>query len=220
VTIFSIDEVLKNGDVEKVKGFAKFRQGENSSLIITAKNSDRQRSYLLYLSWHADFTINNSTTISANLPHVNGYLHSVTLDLVNKTGSFFHSELISNISRSVSVPPRVINSTSIDMYDKHLLLRNCTGWRVSAMNLVMTLDPGKSATVKLDALSYRTDRGKTQLPITLQDSVICDAKVYVGEFFNLKNLPVGIVTWCIPIIAALYAYRLVRRVKIENINDK
>lgn len=220
VTIFSIDEVLKNSDVEKVKGFAKFRQGENSSLIITAKNSDRQRPYLLYLSWHADFTINSSTTISANLPHVNGYLRSVTLDLVNKTGSFFHSELISNISGSVSVPPRVINSTSIDMYDKHLLLRNCTGWRVSAMNLVMTLKPGKSATVKLDALSYRTDRGKTQLPITLQDSVICDTNVYVGEVFNLENLPVGIVTWCIPIIATLYAYRLVRRMKIENINDK
>jgi len=215
---FSIDEVLINGDVEEAKGIAEFFQGENSSTIITAKNSDPQRYYELYLSWPANFTINESTTISANLTHVNGYLHSVALDLVDEKGSFYHSELISNYSRSVSVWQRVINSTSKDMYGKNF--SDSFGREVSAMNLVMTLDPGKSATVKLDALSYCTDGGKTQLPIPLQDSVICDTKVYVGEFFNLKNLPVGIVTWCIPIIATLYAYRLVRRMKIENINDK
>jgi hypothetical protein len=217
---FSIDEVLINGDVEEAKGFAEFFQGENSSLIINATNSDPQRYYELYLSWPANFTINESTTISANLTHVNGYLHSVRLDLVNETGSFYHSELISNDSTSGRVWQPVINSTSIDMYDKNLTFSDCFGWRVSAMNLVMTLDHNKSATVKLDALSYCTDGGETQLPITLQDSVNCTAKVYVGEVFNLKNLPVGILTWCTPIIAALYAYRLVRRVKIENINDK
>jgi hypothetical protein len=219
VTNFSIDEVLKNGDVEKVKGFAKFRQGENSSLIITAKNSDRQRDYLLYLSWSASFTINNSTTISANLTHVNGYLHSVALDLVDGKDSFYQAELISNTSKSGNVWQRVIDSTSRDMFGKNF--SDFSGRGVSAMNLVMTLDHGKSATVKLDALSYYTrDGGKTQLPMTLQDSVICDTNVYVGEVFNLENLPVGIVTWCIPIIATLYAYRLVRRMKIENINDK
>jgi len=215
---FSIDEVLINGDVEEAKGIAEFFQGENSSTIITAKNSDPQRYYELYLSWPANFTINESTTISANLTHVNGYLHRVRLDLVDGKESFYHPELISNYSRSADVWQRVIDSTSIDMSGKNF--SDFFGRGVSAMNLVMTLDPGKSATVELDALSYRTDGGETQLPITLQDSVICDAKVYVGEFFNLKNLPVGIVTWCIPIIAALYAYRLVRRVKIENINDK
>jgi hypothetical protein len=214
---FSIDEVLINGDVEEAKGFAEFFQGENSSLIITAKNSDPQRYYQLYLSWPANFTINKSTTISANLTRVNGYLRSLRLDLVDDKGSFYHSELISN-SSSVSVRQIVINSTSTDMSGKNF--SDFFGRGVSAMNLVMTLDPNKSATVKLDALSYSTDGGKTQLPITLQDSVPCDAKVYVGESFNLKNLPVGILTWCTPIIAALYAYRLVRRVKIENINDK
>jgi hypothetical protein len=217
---FSIDEVLSNGDVEEAKGFAEFFQGENSSTIITAKNSDPQKDYQLYLSWPANFTINKSTTISANLTCMhacNGNFSSVALDLVNKTGSFYHSDL--NLSESGW--HTVINSTSNDTY--HTNFGNCSGWRVSAMNLVMTLDPGTSATVKLDALSYSTDGGKTSnpLPITLQDNFVnCTANVYVGEFFNLKNLPVGIVTWCIPIIAALYAYRLVRRVKIENINDK
>jgi len=217
VTNFSIDEVLTNGNVEKVKGFVEFHQ-ENSSLIIATENSDPQRYYQLYLSWPANFTINESTTISANLTHVNGYLQSVALDLVDEKGSFYRSELISNYSRGVSVWQRVIDSTSIGMSGKNF--SDFSGRGVSAMNLVMTLKPGKSATVKLDVLSYCTDGGKTQLPIALQDSVICDTKVYVGEFFNLKNLPVGIVTWCIPIIATLYAYRLVRRVKIENINDK
>jgi len=217
---FSIDEVLINGDVEEAPGFAEFFQGENSSLIINANatNSDPQKYYQLYLSWPANFTINKSTTISANLACVNGDLPSLRLDLVNETGSFYHFNLTSSLSKSVG--QTVIDSTSKDMYDKHLLLLNCSDWRVSAMNLVMTLDHGGSATVELDALSYSTDGGETQLPITLQDSVNCTAKVYVGEFFNLKNLPVGIVTWCIPIIAALYAYRLVRRMKIENINDK
>jgi hypothetical protein len=218
---FSIDEVLRNGDVEEAPGFAEFFQGENSSLIINATNSDPQKYYELYLSWRpANFTINDSTTISANLACVNGSLLSLRLDLVNETGSFYHYNLTSSLSTSVG--QTVIDSTSKDMYDKHLLLLNRSGWRVSAMNLVMTLNHTTSAKVELDALSYSTDGGKTSnpLPITLKNSPNCTATVYVGESFNLKNLPVGIVTWCIPIIAALYAYRLVRRVKIENINDK
>ena len=215
---FSIDEVLKiNGEVEEAPGFAEFFQGENSSsLVIKATNLDPYRPYLLYLSWHANFLINESTTMSANLTRVNGNFSSVTLDLVDEKGSSHGFELKSNIT---SVWQQVINSTSRDIFGKNF--SDFFGRGASAMNLVMTLDPGKSATVELDALSYCTDGGKPKpLPITLQDSVDCNATVYVGESFNLKNLPVGIVTWCIPIIAALYAYRLVRRMKIENINDK
>ena len=217
VTNFYIDEVLINGDVKKVKGFVKLHQ-ENFSLTITAKNPDEQRYYVLYLSWSVSFRISESTTIYATLTHLDGNLNNTVLDLVDEKGVFFDYELIPGYSRSGMVWEKVINASCMDAFGRYFT--DFFGKNVSDMSLVMTLKPSTSATVKLDVLSYSTNGRKTQLPITVQDSIICNAKVYLGEFFNLKNPPVGIITWSIPVIAALYAHYLVRRVKVEGINNK
>ena len=214
---FDIDEVLINGDVKRVEGFVEFHQ-ENSSLIITAKNPDEQRYYVLYLSWSVDFRTNESTRVYATLTHLDGNLNGTVLALVDERGVFFDYEVISGYSRSGMVWQRVITASSVDVFGRNF--GDLFGKNVTDINLVMTLDPGTSATVKLDVLEYSANGKKTQLPMTVQDSVICNAKVYLGEFFSLKNLPVGIITWSIPVIAALYAHYLVRRVKVEGIGDK
>lgn len=217
VTNFDIDEVLINGEVEKVEGFVEFRH-ENSSLIITAKNPDEQRYYVLYLSWSVNFRINESTRVYATLTHLDGNLNGTVLALVDERGVFFDYELIPERSRSGMVWEKAINASSVDAFGRNFT--DFFGKNVTDINLVMTLKPGTSATVKLDVLEYSANGEKTQLPTTVQDSVICNAKVYLGEFFNLKNLPVGIITWSIPVIAALYAYYLVRRVKVEGTGNK
>jgi hypothetical protein len=217
VANFSIDEVLINGDLKKAKGFVKLHQ-ENSSLTITAKNPDEQRYYALYLSWPVSFRISESTTIYTTLTHLDGNVNNTVLDLVDEKEVLFDYELIPEYSESVMVWEKVINASSTDACGR--CFRDFVGRAVSDMNLVMTLKPGTSATVKLDVLSYSTNGVKTQLPITMQDSIICNAKVYLGEFFNLKNPLVGTITWSIPVIAALYAHYLVRRAKVEGINNK
>ncbi len=217
VTNFDIDEVLIDGDVKKVEGFVEFHQ-ENSSLIITAKNPDEQRYYVLYLSWSVDFQIYESATVHATLTHLDGNLNGTVLALVDERGVFFDYELIPGYSRSGMVWEKVINASSVDAFGRNF--RDFFGKNVTDINLVMTLKPGTSATVKLDVLAYSANGEKTQLPITVQDSVICNAKVYLGEFYNLRNLPVGIITWSIPVIATIYAYYLVRRVKVEGIGNK
>ena len=217
ITSFIIDEAFIDGDIKKIKGSAKFQQ-ENYSLIVTAKNSDSKRYYMLTLSWPVNFTVNGSTKISADLTHVNGYLQSVVLDLVDEKSSFYRYELITNVSRSVSEWHRAINATSIDISGKNL--GDFYGRKVSAINLVTTIEPGKFATVKLDVLSYYIGNENVQLPIKVQDSIDCDIKVYVGEFFKLKNLPAGVIVWSIPIIAILYFNDLVKGIKNENINNK
>jgi len=217
VTNFNIDEVLVNGDVKKVEGFVEFRH-ENSSLIITAKNPDEQRYYVLYLSWSVNFRIDESTRVYATLTHLDGNLNGTVLALVDEGGVFFDYELIPERSRSGMVWEKAINASSVDAFGRNFT--DFFGKNVTDINLVMTLKPGTNATVKLDALAYSANGEKTQLPITVQDSVICSAKVYLGEFYNLRNLPVGIITWSIPVIAALYAYYLVRRVKVEGIGNK
>jgi hypothetical protein len=217
VTNFDIDEVLINGEVEKVEGFVEFRQ-KDSFLVITAKNPDEQRYYVLYLSWSVDFGINEFTTVCATLTHLDGDLNGTVLALVDERGVFFDYELIPGYSRSGMMWENVIDASSVDAFGKNFT--DFFGKNVTDINLVMTLKPGTSATVKLDVLAYSANAKKAQLPITVQDSVICNAKVYLGEFFNLRNLPVGIITWSIPVIAALYAYYLVRRMKVEGIGNK
>lgn len=217
VTNFDIDEVLVNGDVKKVEGLVEFHQ-KNSSLIITAKNSDEQRYYVLYLSWSVNFRINESTRVYATLTHLDGNLNGTVLSLVDERRVFFDYELIPGYSRSGMVWEKTISASSVDAFGRNF--RDFFGKNVTDINLVMTLKPGTSATVKLDVLAYSANGEKAQLPLTVQDSVICNAKVYLGEFFNLKNPPVGIITWSIPVIAALYAHYLVRRVKVEGINNK
>lgn len=217
VTNFDIDEVLTNGDVKKVEGFVEFHE-ENSSLIITARNPDEQRYYILYLSWSVNFRICESTTVYATLTHLDGNLNGTVLALVDERGVFFDYELTPEYSRSGMVWEKVINASSVDAFGRNFT--DFFGKNVTDINFVMTLKPNTSATVKLDVLAYSTNGKKTQLPMTVQDSVICNARVYLGEFFNLKNLPLGIITWSIPVIAALYAHYLVRRVKVEGIGNK
>ncbi|MDI6904156.1 MAG: glycosyltransferase family 87 protein [Candidatus Bathyarchaeia archaeon] len=217
VTNFYIDEVLINGDVKKVKGSVTLHQ-EDSSLTITAENPDEQKYYVLYLSWSVSFRINESTTVCATLTHLDGNLNGTVLALVDERGVFFDYELIPGDSKPGMVWEKVINASSTDAFGRYFT--DFLGKNVSDMNLVMTLKPSTNATVKLDVLSYSTNGRKTQLPLTVQDSIICNATVYLGEFFNLKNPPVGIITWSIPVIAALYAHYLVRRVKVEGINNK
>lgn len=217
LTNFDIDEVLTNGDVKKIEGFVEFHQ-ENSSLIITAKNPDEQRYYVLYLSWSVNFRICESTTVYATLTHLDGNLNGTVLSLVDERGVFFDYELIPGYSRSGMVWEKVINTSSVDAFGRNFT--DFFGKNVTDINLVMTLKPGTSATVKLDVLAYLANGEKAQLSITVQDSVVCNVTVYLGEFFNLKNLPVGIITWSIPVIAALYVHYLVRRVKVEGIGNK
>ena len=217
VTNFYIDEVLVNGDVKKVRGFVTLHQ-EDSSLTITAENPDEQKYYVLYLSWCVSFRISESTTIYTTLTHLGGNLNNTVLRLVDEKGVFFDYELIPGDSKPGMVWENIINSSSIDAFGRHF--RDFLGKNVSDINLVMTLKPGTNATARLDVLSYSTNGGKTQLPLTVRDSIICNSKVYLGEFFNLKNPSVGVITWSLPIIAALYAHYLVRRVKVEGINNK
>jgi len=217
VTNFDIDEVLTHGDVKKVEGFVEFHE-ENSSLIITARNPDEQRYYVLYLSWSVNFRICESTTVYATLTHLDGNLNGTVLALVDERGVFFDYELTPEYSRSGMVWEKVINASSVDAFGRNFT--DFFGKNVTDINFVMTLKPSTSATVKLDVLAYSTNGKKTQFPMTVQDNVICNARVYLGEFFNLKNLPLGIITWSIPVIAALYAHYLVRRVKVEGIGNK
>jgi len=214
---FSVKEVLINNHSQVVQGFVKFYQEENS-LVISANNPSQDKYYFLYISWPVEININEKTEIDVSLTHINGSFNRVILDLIDKNEkrNVFGYEIAPGYSEAGEKWHVVINCSSVDAFGNKF--RDIYGRKVGAINLVLILNPNASATIKLEKLLYKVDNNEYALSLTILDTTIQEAKIYLGKFFVLHNYYLGALTWGSLIILFLYINHLARRMKHEGTN--